>query len=101
MRLTQTKRKMPPVPHDIKVYKGSRYALLTREFVEFFLYDEVAVDFYNWLSITSNPDESFFQSLYPLFLKKIGKNDTEIVEILASTERYFTHRYVVWNESGQ
>ena len=51
------------VPHNLKIYKGSRYVLISREFTTFLLENPIAQNFRHWIKDTSASDESYIQSL--------------------------------------
>ncbi|XP_066480555.1 N-acetyllactosaminide beta-1,6-N-acetylglucosaminyl-transferase-like [Tiliqua scincoides] len=55
-------RKTPP-PHDLTVYFGTAYVALSREFANFVLKDQRAIDFLEWSKDTYSPDEHFWVSL--------------------------------------
>ncbi|XP_010992797.1 N-acetyllactosaminide beta-1,6-N-acetylglucosaminyl-transferase isoform X4 [Camelus dromedarius] len=55
-------RKMPP-PHNLTVYFGSAYVALTREFANFVLQDQRAIDLLDWSKDTYSPDEHFWVTL--------------------------------------
>jgi len=52
-----------PVPHGFNVAKGSTHMAVTREFVEFAVYDSRAQDLLLWMRDIKVPDEHFFQTL--------------------------------------
>lgn len=56
------KRKDPP-PHNLEVYFGTAYYALTRDFVDFVLNDQVALDLLEWSKDTFSPDEHFWVTL--------------------------------------
>nr|XP_012608928.1 N-acetyllactosaminide beta-1,6-N-acetylglucosaminyl-transferase-like [Microcebus murinus] len=55
-------RKSPP-PHDLTIYFGSAYVALTREFADFVLQDQRAVNLLEWSKDTYSPDEHFWVTL--------------------------------------
>ncbi|XP_053459608.1 N-acetyllactosaminide beta-1,6-N-acetylglucosaminyl-transferase-like [Nycticebus coucang] len=55
-------RKMPP-PHSLTIYFGSAYVALTREFANFVLQDQRAIDLLEWSKDTYSPDEHFWVTL--------------------------------------
>ncbi|XP_012495077.1 PREDICTED: N-acetyllactosaminide beta-1,6-N-acetylglucosaminyl-transferase, isoform C-like [Propithecus coquereli] len=55
-------RKSPP-PHDLTIYFGSAYVALTREFANFALQDQRAVNLLEWSKDTYSPDEHFWVTL--------------------------------------
>ena len=72
-------RKMPP-PHNLTIYFGSAYVALTREFVNFVLRDQRALDLLEWSRDTYSPDEHFWVTLnripgmWDLILHKVWKH---------------------------
>ena len=58
--------RLPPIPHNITIYKSSTYIAITRQFMEFILGNEKAVDFRNYLQDVRNAEESFYASLFHL-----------------------------------
>ncbi|XP_072459897.1 N-acetyllactosaminide beta-1,6-N-acetylglucosaminyl-transferase isoform X2 [Notamacropus eugenii] len=54
--------KSPP-PHNMTIYFGSAYVALTREFVNFVLQDQLAIDLFVWSKDTYSPDEHFWATL--------------------------------------
>ncbi|XP_072880100.1 beta-1,3-galactosyl-O-glycosyl-glycoprotein beta-1,6-N-acetylglucosaminyltransferase 7-like isoform X2 [Hemitrygon akajei] len=57
------KRKTGSVPHGLKLYFGSAYYAVTREFVNFVLKDERAKDLLQWSKDTYSPDEHYWVTL--------------------------------------
>ncbi|XP_073666418.1 N-acetyllactosaminide beta-1,6-N-acetylglucosaminyl-transferase isoform X11 [Tursiops truncatus] len=55
-------RKMSP-PHNLTIYFGSAYVALTREFANFVLQDQRAIDLLGWSKDTYSPDEHFWVTL--------------------------------------
>ncbi|XP_078270824.1 LOW QUALITY PROTEIN: N-acetyllactosaminide beta-1,6-N-acetylglucosaminyl-transferase-like [Rhinoraja longicauda] len=55
--------KAPGVPHGLRLYFGSAYYALTREFVEFVLRDQRAKDLLQWSRDTYSPDEHYWVTL--------------------------------------
>uniref|UniRef100_A0A7M4E0V8 Glucosaminyl (N-acetyl) transferase 2 (I blood group) n=1 Tax=Crocodylus porosus TaxID=8502 RepID=A0A7M4E0V8_CROPO len=55
-------RKAPP-PHSLTIYFGSAYIAVTREFTEFVLKDQQAIDLLAWSKDTYSPDEHFWVTL--------------------------------------
>ena len=55
-------RKMSP-PHNLTIYFGSTYVALTREFTNFVLQDQRAIDLLGWSKDTYSPDEHFWVTL--------------------------------------
>ncbi|XP_007524325.1 N-acetyllactosaminide beta-1,6-N-acetylglucosaminyl-transferase isoform X3 [Erinaceus europaeus] len=53
----------PPPPHQLTIYFGTAYVALTREFVNFVLHDQRAIDLLSWSKDTYSPDEHFWVTL--------------------------------------
>ncbi|XP_045722074.1 N-acetyllactosaminide beta-1,6-N-acetylglucosaminyl-transferase-like [Mirounga angustirostris] len=60
--LKTTKLKTPP-PHNMTIYFGTAYVALTREFANFVLQDQHALDLLSWSKDTYSPDEHFWVTL--------------------------------------
>ncbi|XP_067608080.1 N-acetyllactosaminide beta-1,6-N-acetylglucosaminyl-transferase isoform X3 [Pseudorca crassidens] len=56
------KLKTPP-PHNMTIYFGTAYVALTREFANFVLQDQRALDLLSWSKDTYSPDEHFWVTL--------------------------------------
>ncbi len=69
----------PPPPYNLDVRKGTKNVVLTREFANFVVHDKVAIDFYNFLALTSIPDEHFYSTLIT-----IQSYDKEVREFIKS-----------------
>ncbi|XP_046841236.1 N-acetyllactosaminide beta-1,6-N-acetylglucosaminyl-transferase-like [Xenia sp. Carnegie-2017] len=70
-------------------YKGSVYTVLTRMFVNYTLYDKLALDFWEWLKDTAKPDETFYSTLYQNIKLEGHRNGT-----VGNPHT----RYVVWHK---
>ncbi|KAM8967367.1 N-acetyllactosaminide beta-1,6-N-acetylglucosaminyl-transferase-like [Pelodytes ibericus] len=53
----------PPPPHKINIYFGSAYVALTREFTQYILKDQRAIDLLQWSKDTYSPDEHYWVTL--------------------------------------
>ncbi|OCT76437.1 N-acetyllactosaminide beta-1,6-N-acetylglucosaminyl-transferase [Xenopus laevis] len=62
-RVIRTNVVKPPPPHNITIYFGSAYVALTREFVQFILEDQRAIDLLLWSKDTYSPDEHYWVTL--------------------------------------
>ena len=75
---------LPPVPHGIKIYKGSHFFSFTRNFSEYALTDQKAVDFREYLIEVRIPEEEFYVSLY-MFpeapVKRLPEEEMPIVSL--------------------
>ncbi|XP_012659709.1 N-acetyllactosaminide beta-1,6-N-acetylglucosaminyl-transferase isoform X1 [Otolemur garnettii] len=60
--LKTTKLKTTP-PHNMTIYFGTAYVALTREFANFVLQDQHALDLLSWSKDTYSPDEHFWVTL--------------------------------------
>ncbi|XP_060086735.1 beta-1,3-galactosyl-O-glycosyl-glycoprotein beta-1,6-N-acetylglucosaminyltransferase 7-like [Heteronotia binoei] len=58
-----TKKVKSEPPHNLTIYFGSAYYVLTRKFAEFVLTDERAKDLLEWSRDTYSPDEHFWVTL--------------------------------------
>ena len=63
---TFTWNKLGPVPFGIKIYKGGSYMANSRVFVSFFLTNETAIAFREYMKDVKIPEEHFYASLYRL-----------------------------------
>lgn len=52
-----------PFKYNITLYKGSAYGMFSRDFVNFVLTDEIAIQFYQWLGTTYAPEETIWSTL--------------------------------------
>ncbi|XP_021116332.1 N-acetyllactosaminide beta-1,6-N-acetylglucosaminyl-transferase isoform X5 [Heterocephalus glaber] len=59
----RTAQLKPPPPHNMTIYFGTAYVALTREFAEFVLQDQQALDLLSWSKDTYSPDEHFWVTL--------------------------------------
>ncbi|XP_043821910.1 N-acetyllactosaminide beta-1,6-N-acetylglucosaminyl-transferase isoform X6 [Dromiciops gliroides] len=71
--INKTNTLKTPPPHNLTIYFGSAYVALTREFVNFVLQDQRAIDLFEWSKDTYSPDEHFWVTLnrnpvFPLVL---------------------------------
>ncbi|OCT76438.1 hypothetical protein XELAEV_18031638mg [Xenopus laevis] len=62
-RVIRTNVVKPPPPHNITIYFGSAYIALTREFAQFILEDQRAIDLLLWSKDTYSPDEHYWVTL--------------------------------------
>uniref|UniRef100_A0A4X2JXP3 Glucosaminyl (N-acetyl) transferase 2 (I blood group) n=1 Tax=Vombatus ursinus TaxID=29139 RepID=A0A4X2JXP3_VOMUR len=58
-----TLRKKTLPPHNLTIYFGSAYVALTREFANFVIQDQRAIDLLKWSKDTYSPDEHFWVTL--------------------------------------
>ncbi|XP_073939014.1 N-acetyllactosaminide beta-1,6-N-acetylglucosaminyl-transferase isoform X5 [Castor canadensis] len=59
----KTKKLKTPPPHNLTIYFGTAYVALTREFANFVLQDQQALDLLSWSKDTYSPDEHFWVTL--------------------------------------
>ena len=57
------KKKTEPPPKGITLTKGSLHITVSRAYVEYVLFDPLALEFRKWVNDTGVPDETFFTSL--------------------------------------
>jgi len=62
--LSKSGRKNPSPPHALKIVRGSAYGVFSREFVEFVLRDQRAIDLLEWSRKTWSPDEHYWATLH-------------------------------------
>ncbi|XP_006891686.1 PREDICTED: N-acetyllactosaminide beta-1,6-N-acetylglucosaminyl-transferase, isoform A-like [Elephantulus edwardii] len=60
-----------PAPHNLTIYFGSAYVAFTREFANFVLQDQRAIDLLKWSKDTYSPDEHFWVTLNRIPVKFI------------------------------
>ncbi|XP_069507214.1 beta-1,3-galactosyl-O-glycosyl-glycoprotein beta-1,6-N-acetylglucosaminyltransferase 7-like [Ambystoma mexicanum] len=58
-----TSRRKTPPPHNITLYFGTAYYMLTRQFANFILRDQRATDLLEWSKDTFSPDEHYWITL--------------------------------------
>lgn len=59
----KTGKLKPPPPHNMTIYFGTAYVALTREFANFVLQNQQALDLLSWSRDTYSPDEHFWVTL--------------------------------------
>ncbi len=62
----RTQIKKDPPPNNITVLKGSLHVVLKRDFAEFAVKNQYAIDYYNWAKEMDVPDESYFSTLHSI-----------------------------------
>ena len=88
--------RLNPVPHNLKMFKGSRYVLISREFTKFLLENPIAQKFRHWIKGTSVSDESYIQSLARIKdIYGLGS----FIYFNENTNDTFCLRSVIWNYS--
>ena len=66
-KLIRSRRKLGPIPHNLKIYKSLAYFGLTPEFVDYILHDTIAQDLLNFMHKgVSSAEEHFYSTLYLL-----------------------------------
>ena len=79
-----TKWNLPPVPHGIKLYKGTRFFSITRNFTKFILTNQKAVDLREYMKEVFIPEEEFYVSLYMLPeapVKRLSYEEMPVVDL--------------------
>ncbi|XP_059035220.1 N-acetyllactosaminide beta-1,6-N-acetylglucosaminyl-transferase isoform X2 [Mustela lutreola] len=61
--MLKTRKLKTPPPHNMTIYFGTAYVALTREFANFVLQDQRALDLLSWSKDTYSPDEHFWVTL--------------------------------------
>ena len=84
---------LPPPPHNVTAFKGAVHIVANRDYVEFALHNQKAIDLLTWVRKTSIPDECFFATLNhnPILRIKgtyLGKHNLHIAT-LAQKVNYF------------
>lgn len=80
-------------PHNIQVFTGSAYFVLSREFVDHISNSQVAKDFLKWSADAYSPDEHFWATLVriPGVPGHIPRSEPDITDLKSKT------RLVKWN----
>ena len=87
-------------PYDLKVFKGVKFVVLTRDMAEFVLYDKVAVIYYNWLKSTLIPDESFCGTLVAINRTRLELTGEVVQELNPNTTGVIKPRWVNWSTNN-
>ena len=87
-------------PYNLKVFKGVKFVVLTRDMAEFVLYDKVAVGYYNWLKSTLIPDESFFGTLAAINRTRLELTGEVVQELNPNTTGVIKPRWVNWSTNN-
>ena len=66
--LENTKEPKDPPPRNISIIKGSAYGVFSREFVEYALTDDLAVQFLKWSEDAYSPDEFYWSTIHHKFI---------------------------------
>ncbi|XP_050394475.1 beta-1,3-galactosyl-O-glycosyl-glycoprotein beta-1,6-N-acetylglucosaminyltransferase [Patella vulgata] len=61
--VVMTKDKNPPLPHGMKLIKGSAYGVFTHRFVSYVFNNQVAKDLLEWCRGVLSPDEYYWSTL--------------------------------------
>lgn len=95
-KMVETNNTHPPFRYRIKMRKGSAYAMLKYDFVNFVLHDDISEEFISWLSETYSPEETLFATLNSLPWAP-GGYDIETSE----DNSMFLSRAVKWQMKGE
>lgn len=89
----QTGEKKQPPPHNIEIFVGSAYFVLSQEFVNFVHWSTQVKDFLAWSEDTYSPDEHFWATLVriPGVPGEIKRSDPDILDLMSKT------RLVKWH----
>ncbi|BFZ13791.1 hypothetical protein BsWGS_16830 [Bradybaena similaris] len=80
-----------PPPHGLRIVMGSVHSLVTRDFVDYILHNEIAKDLLNWVKTTKVPDETYFATLNAnpqLGIKGTYKGEPEYIPARTSFARF-------------
>ncbi|XP_060791637.1 beta-1,3-galactosyl-O-glycosyl-glycoprotein beta-1,6-N-acetylglucosaminyltransferase 4 isoform X1 [Neoarius graeffei] len=83
----KTNQKKQPPPHNIEIFVGSAYFVLSREFVNFVHWSPLVKDFLAWSEDTYSPDEHFWATLIriPGVPGAIKRSDPDISDLMSKT----------------
>lgn len=71
-QIIRSRKKLGPVPHNLKIYKSLAYFGLSPEFVDYILHDQIAQDLLKFMHKgVSSAEEHFYSTLYHLPGKSI------------------------------
>ncbi|XP_064164029.1 beta-1,3-galactosyl-O-glycosyl-glycoprotein beta-1,6-N-acetylglucosaminyltransferase 4-like isoform X2 [Anguilla rostrata] len=89
----RTARTKAPPPHNIKIFMGSAYFVLSREFVSYVDGNPLVKDFLVWSADTYSPDEHFWATLVrvPGAPGAIQQSQPDVTDLMSRT------RLVKWN----
>ncbi|XP_073727454.1 beta-1,3-galactosyl-O-glycosyl-glycoprotein beta-1,6-N-acetylglucosaminyltransferase 4-like [Misgurnus anguillicaudatus] len=82
-----TSEKKHPPPHNIEMFVGSAYFILSQKFARFVLQSCLVKDFLDWCEDTYSPDELFWATLVrmPGVPGEVPRSDPEISELTSKT----------------
>ncbi|XP_038621692.1 beta-1,3-galactosyl-O-glycosyl-glycoprotein beta-1,6-N-acetylglucosaminyltransferase 4 [Tachyglossus aculeatus] len=82
-----------PPPHNIEVFVGSAYFVVSRAFAQYAVNSSLAKDFFHWSKDTYSPDEHFWATLtrVPGIPGEISRSAQDITDLQSKT------RLVKWN----
>lgn len=83
----ETSRKKQPPPHNIEIFVGSAYFVVSREFVNFVYWSPQVKDFLAWSEDTYSPDEHFWATLVriPGVPGEIKRSDPDFSDLMSKT----------------
>ncbi|XP_029025156.1 beta-1,3-galactosyl-O-glycosyl-glycoprotein beta-1,6-N-acetylglucosaminyltransferase 4-like [Betta splendens] len=89
----QTSKKKAPPPHNIEMFTGSTYFVLSRDFVVFMNASVVVRDFLAWSEDTYSPDEHFWATIVrlPGVPGEVPRSHPDITDLMSKT------RLVKWS----
>ena len=99
-----SKEPLSPVPHNITLFKGSRYVIISRKFAHDVLTNAVYLEFKNWLKDTFIADETFFATIARVV--HITQTDTKTYKVTQNLQSFDTTngrctRAVIWSNVGK
>jgi len=65
-----------PPPYGLVICKGIKNVVVNRNTLEFFLYDDIAIELYNWLSDVEVPEENYYSTLIRVNVGSDGQGES-------------------------
>ncbi|XP_054762927.2 N-acetyllactosaminide beta-1,6-N-acetylglucosaminyl-transferase-like [Lytechinus pictus] len=62
-KMVATRKLKTPPPHNLTIYFGNAYYAASRQFVDYVIHNQVAVDLLQWSEDTFSPDEHYWVTL--------------------------------------
>lgn len=83
----KTSNPKDPPPHDIEMFVGSAYFVLTRDFVTYAMNNQLAKDFLQWSADTYSPDEHFWATMarVPGVPGELQRSEPDVSDIKSRT----------------
>lgn len=83
----KTSNAKDPPPHDIEMFVGSAYFVLTHDFVTYVMNNQLAKDFLQWSADTYSPDEHFWATMarVPGVPGEIRRSEPDVSDLKSRT----------------